>query len=141
MRNLAYSILVLLIASCGSSVPENVLPPDKMQAVLWDVMQADELAEYNTMKDSSFASLAKHAGYYQNVLSIHKISKKQFTLSLNYYERNPELLKKVLDSLQSFGERMQQNLENNKSMPSPNPDTLLKRNDSMRRKGAVSRRQ
>jgi hypothetical protein len=107
MRILSIFFLALLISSCKSSLPGDILPPKKMQAVLWDVMQADAMAEYYAAKDSTFTRLSKHIDYYQKVFVIHKISKEDFTRSLAYYENHPSSLKPILDSLQSFGQRLQ----------------------------------
>jgi hypothetical protein len=107
MRSLRILIFCVCIFSCKSSIPKDVLPPKKMQVVLWDVMQADEMAEYYSAKDSSFRELSKHVDYYQKIFSIHKISKADFTKSLGYYENHPASFKPILDSLQSFAERFQ----------------------------------
>lgn len=109
---------LFFVVGCTSSIPENVLPPAKMKAVLWDVMQADELADYNAAKDSSFNNLPKHVKYYQAVLSAHKISKQEFVRSFNYYQNHPELLKAVLDSIRSYGERLQ-HTEKINNLPRP----------------------
>jgi hypothetical protein len=69
-------------------------------------MQADEMAEYYVAKDSTFRILSKHIDYYQKVFAIHKITKDEFTKSLAYYENHPSRLNPVLDSLQSFGQRL-----------------------------------
>src|SRR6266498_4396198 len=107
MRRLRILIFCVCIFSCKSSIPKDVLPSKKMQAVLWDVMQADEMAEYYSAKDCSFRELSKHADYYQKIFSIHKISKGDFTRSLVYYENHPVSFKPILDSMQSFGEKLQ----------------------------------
>ena len=78
-----------------------------MQAVLWDVIQVDAVAEYYAASDSTFTRLSKHVDYYQKVFTIHKISKEDFKRSLAYYESHPSSLKPILDSLQSFGQRLQ----------------------------------
>jgi hypothetical protein len=91
--------------ACTSSVPKDVLPPSKMRSVLWDVMQADELAGFRTAKDSTYASLAKHAAYYDAIFKIHKIDKERFDKSLTYYENHPAAFKIIFDSLQSLAER------------------------------------
>src|SRR5690348_8704583 len=98
---------VLMMASCQSPVPKNVLPPAKMQSVMWDLMQADAMAEYYAAKDSALSDLAKHVNNYQNVLALHKISKEDFKRSLSYYQGHPSKLKVILDSLQAFTERTQ----------------------------------
>jgi hypothetical protein len=107
MKTLAILILISSFISCKSSIPENIIPPKKMQAVLWDVMQADELAEYYTSSDSTFKGLARHVDYYQKVFAIHKITKNDFTSSLKYYQEHPASLKPILDSLQQFGQTLE----------------------------------
>lgn len=133
MRTLGILIIVVIIFSCQSSVPKDVLPPKKMQAVLWDVMQADEMMEYYSVKDSTFHSLPKHAEYYQKVFSIHKITKEDFTKSLAYYESHPVVFKTVLDSLKSFGEKTQRadSLKKSKTVV---VDSAIKRVDSFKKK-------
>lgn len=95
------------------------------------MMQADELAEHHSMTDSSFTSLAKHVGYYQDVLTIHEINKQQFVKSMNYYTNHPGIFKIVLDSLQSFGERMQNSPGKSSGKKK---DSSLKIPDSLRKK-------
>jgi hypothetical protein len=106
MRNFLILIFAVSLFSCKSSVPGDVLPPKKMQAVLWDVLQANEMAEYYGAADSTFKSLSKNTEYYQQVFAIHKISKEDFTRSLSYYENHPSRLKPILDSLQSSIQRL-----------------------------------
>lgn len=119
------SFCLLLFFSCHSA-PKNILPPSQMKSVLWDVMQADEMADYYAAKDSSFKTMIKHVAYYEAIFSIHKTNKETFVKSLNYYEAHPEKLKTILDSLQSFAEKMQKN------------DTLKKhRLDSAKKKATL----
>lgn len=82
---------------------------------MWDVLQADEMAEYYSLKDSTFRGLTKHVDYYQKVFAIHKITKDDFTKSLSYYENHPAALKTILDSVQKFGERLQKKDSLNKN--------------------------
>jgi len=105
-RFLICALTCLLLISCsGSKVPKDVLPPQKMQAVLWDAMLADEMADYYVRKDSLNA-LSKHAELYQQVFTIHKISKDDFKKSLRFYESHPDLLKPIFDSLQKKSEKI-----------------------------------
>lgn len=92
-----------------------------MQAVLWDMMQADETIDYYSANDSSFRSKSSNIDYYQKIFSIHKITKEDFTRSLTYYENNPARLKPILDSLQSFGQRLQ----NADSLKKSNTPTIV----------------
>jgi hypothetical protein len=127
MRNFLILIFAVSLFSCKSSVPGDVLPPKKMQAVLWDVLQANEMAEYYGATDSAFKGLSKHVEYYQRVFAIHKISKEDFTRSLTYYEDHPSRLKPILDSLQSFIQRLDKADTITKPAPPIITDTSLKK--------------
>jgi hypothetical protein len=82
------------------TIPENVLPPDKMQAVLWDVLQADEMINYYSPADSTYKSLEKHIELFQTIFQVHHITKEAFKKSLGFYESRPDMLKTILDSMQ-----------------------------------------
>jgi len=104
-------VCCFVIACSGNEVPKNVLPPQKMQAVLWDAMLADEAADYYIQKDSSLNTLAQHAMRYQQVFQIHKISKEAFKKSLQFYESRPDLLKPIFDSLQRKSDSLTRNMK------------------------------
>ena len=105
-RRIILPFLLLCFFSCSSdTVPRDIMAPKKMEAVLWDVIMADEMADYYVQKDSTLKSLDKHVDLYQKLFSIHKISKEQFRHSLQYYEKSPDLLKPIFDSLQKRSER------------------------------------
>lgn len=108
MRNKGILILAFLI-SCSTSIPKDVLPPEQMKIVLWDVLRADELAGYNLTSDSSLNRIQTYTGYYQQILDIHKISRERFNKSMLYYRNHPALFKVVLDSLQNYADRQQKN--------------------------------
>ena len=132
MRSLRILILSICVLSCKSSVPKDVLPPKKMQAVLWDMMQADEMADSYSVKDSTFHGLAKHVEYYQDIFSIHKINKEDFSKSLTYYQNHPAAFKAVLDSLKSFAERTQR-ADSLVKAKTPVVDTTAKKSDSTKK--------
>jgi hypothetical protein len=113
MSRFVFFLLIsfFMIGCSGNKVPKNVLPQKKMEAVLWDVLLADQTAEYYIQKDSSINALQKHVGLYQQLFQIHKISKEDFKRSLQFYESHPQLLKPVLDSLQKRSERSIQNVK------------------------------
>ena len=96
------------------TVPKDILPPQKMQLVLWDALLADETAEYYIQKDSSINVLTRHAELYEQVFQIHKISKEDFRRSLRFYESHPQLLKPIFDSLQKRTEKV---LRNDRPVP------------------------
>lgn len=97
-----FFFLSLLLAACagGSSIPKDVLPPERLGPVLYDVIRADELVDYLQNTDSSFRRFAKRASLYDTIFQLHAIKKEDFRKSLQYYQGHPDLLKIVLDSLQ-----------------------------------------
>jgi len=92
----------LLFVSCfgKNRVPNGILSHEKMQAVLWDMLRADEfLGVYVLAKDSSLNNKQESALMFDQVLRIHKCSKEEFNKSLLFYQSHPEIFKIVLDSL------------------------------------------
>ncbi|MFL5771803.1 MAG: DUF4296 domain-containing protein [Flavisolibacter sp.] len=106
MRN-RFILITVLFLSCSTPLPKDVLPPEQMKIVLWDVLRADELADYKLMTDTSLNRIQTYIGYYQEILNIHRISREKFRKSLVYYENHPGLFKVVLDSLQNYADRQQ----------------------------------
>ncbi len=99
---------LVLFASCENKdkIPEGILKPDKMQAVLWDVIKADaftsEFIKNDTKKDPAEENLKLQ----QQIFAIHKITKVDFYNSYDYYKSDNTLLfKKMLDSMVAQAER------------------------------------
>lgn len=98
-------ILLLLVAFAGVSctsnkVPSNVLSQDKMQAILWDMFRAgNHVTSHLLTKDSTLKSEPEQIKWFNRVLTIHKVSEKQFKSSMEYYKSRPELLARIMDSL------------------------------------------
>ena len=106
MRNFLWIVLLLFITSgCKNkdSIPGTVLPPQKMQAVLWDMMRADQfLNDYVINKDTSLKKIPESLKYYQQIFAIHKINKEQFQHSFSFYKSHTVLLKALMNSLSNF---------------------------------------
>jgi len=94
--------LSFFILSCaeGTKVPDEVLPPQKMEAVLYDVISADELTDFSSIMDSTYRVFSKRTSLYDSIFSIHSIKKENFKKSLQFYQGRPDILKTILDSLQ-----------------------------------------
>lgn len=96
------SFSVFVIVSCGSkdTIPADVLPKEKMQAVLWDVMRADQfLSDYVFSKDTATDKKKESEKMYAKILSLHKISWDEFRRSFDWYSHHPEMLKPIMDSI------------------------------------------
>ena len=105
MRKRMFSFVFILFLSCKSSVPKDVLPPKKMQAVLWDVMRADMMVNTLSARDTSLDKFAKNTELYQQIFRIHGITKEQFKRSINYYRTHPVLMQTTFDSLYAQASR------------------------------------
>jgi len=91
-----------------------ILPEDKMQAVLWDMMRADHfLNNYMIVKDTSLKKKEASIKQYNQILQIHKISEETFKKSFAYYRSNPKMMWMMMDSLS----RMQDDAPTQKIKP------------------------
>jgi hypothetical protein len=105
MRTILMSTLLLLVLSCSnkSKVPKDVLPKEKMESVLWDMMRADEVVNLQYSKDTTVNRFDSSTRLYQQIFAIHSIDAATFKKSFKYYQSRPDLLKPVFDSLQKRG--------------------------------------
>lgn len=88
--------------SCGSKdkLPKDVLPHDKMMAVMYDLMRSTEfLNTYVFSRDSNINKQSEAQKWHEKVFAMHKISRADFERSYAYYKANPELMRTVMDSL------------------------------------------
>ncbi len=92
-------LLLSLFMACSSPVPRGILPPDKMYAAVKDIMQVDEFINNYVMKDSSINLKQKRSNLYSQVFALHQTDRKQFYNSFTYYQKHPDLLKPLFDSL------------------------------------------
>ena len=94
--------LSLVLFSCASkvAVPKDVISPDKMERVMYDVIRADELVDFSITIDSSYRNFSKRTALYDSIFSFHAVSKEYYQKSLQFYQSHPDLLKAILESLQ-----------------------------------------
>jgi hypothetical protein len=96
------TICLLFLFSCSDehSVPKGILPPPKMQVVMWDMIRAGEYQNnFLFLKDSSANKLERSLAFYDTVYRIHNITKDEFEKSYDYYRNHSELMKDLIDSL------------------------------------------
>lgn len=106
MHRYLYLLAFLLAASCSS--PEDVLPKEKMEKVMWDVAQSSEfLNGYVYYKYPEQNRAALNDAMLQKVFKIHNITKEQFNQTLDYYEKRPDELKAVVDTIVSRQKKAQ----------------------------------
>lgn len=102
---LLLSLILVSFFGCKEKTPSGILKPEKMQAVLWDVIKADAFTNEFIRKDSSNDAVKENVKLQQQIFAIHKISKKEFYDSYGYYKTNTVLFKNMLDSMVVQAER------------------------------------
>jgi len=101
-KSLLIVLAGILMASCSSKekIPRDLIAQDKMRAILWDMMRADQfLTDYVLNRDTSLDKSAERLRYYSRIFSIHKISREKFQHSFSYYQAHPPLFKMIMDSI------------------------------------------
>ncbi len=93
-------LFITLIFSCTkNNGRQDVLPENKMTAVMWDLIRADQYVSDFLLKDSARIKKAESIKLYEEIFHIHKITQQQFKKSLEYYSSRPDLFRPIIDSL------------------------------------------
>ena len=104
-----FVVFCMIAAGCSDkSVPSGILPREKMEIVLWDMIQADQYAVV-LAKDSAahIADLkAERLRLYDQVFRLHDVSRDKFRKSYQYYSDHPELSQDLFDSLLVRGNKL-----------------------------------
>ena len=101
-------MLLMFLAACSgkSDIPSGVLDRNKMEDVMWDMIQADQYYREYLIRDSVGKDMLQvRYKLYENVFNIHKISRATFDKSFDYYSSHPKLMKDVFVSLSVKGTR------------------------------------
>jgi hypothetical protein len=100
MRSLLlFSFLLLFSCNTHDHIPSDVIKPPQMQAIMWDMIRADNLASERSRRDSLLNLNSENLKLVNQVFAIHKVRKSDFDRSLLFYQNNPDLLRVVLDSI------------------------------------------
>ncbi|MDR3712893.1 MAG: DUF4296 domain-containing protein [Puia sp.] len=115
------SVMALTGCSGPDSRPSGVLPRDKMQLVLWDMIEADQYSLLYLSRDSARINVkAETAGRYEQVFQLYKISKEEFEKSIRYYFSRPDIAEPLFDSLAAMGTRKRTEDYNHGRVNTPN---------------------
>jgi len=114
----------LVLASCGNkkNLPAEILPPAKMQAVLWDVFRADAFTSDFIRKDTLKKPEAELAKLQLQIFAVHKVTKESFYKSYEYYKTHPDIMQPFLDSM--IARFTREKYEKTKGTPLLKRDTL-----------------
>ena len=97
--------IILLVACSRSDVPGNILPPEKIRPIIFDLLRADEFVNNFVLKDTLLKREAEAVKLYEQVFLIHKVSAAEFYKSYKYYQAHPDVNKSLIDSLNAMAIR------------------------------------
>jgi|GEM_PF-1470311 len=95
-RFFALVALVTLLYACKPGIPKDVLQPDKMQSILYDMHLVDG---YITGFSSQDSAKKVAATYYKAIYKKFGVDSAQYNRSLDYYYKKPTLFKQIYDSV------------------------------------------
>lgn len=107
MKQSFFTILLIIFFSCSGKdhIPSDIMKPDKMQKILWDVARAQALSAEIARKDSAVNEIAETKVLNEKIFSLYNISEKDFNKTYNWYTSHPDILRSVLDSLGAQNQR------------------------------------
>ncbi len=121
MKSLIFSIFLFLLIGCSDKMPKDVLEPQAFQNIQWDLMRADEMVEFYRATDTNYPAEKKRLEYYNQILLLHQVSQQQLNKTIDYYTAHPVQLRKIIDSLEAMGQRLQRQ----KSDTAPTPRIII----------------
>ena len=110
-------LLVVLVLGFGCTrkdkLPRDVIPQQKMEKVLWDMVLADRFAAQFLIKDSLKTNVqTKTFELYEQVFQIHEISREHFISSFKFYMSRPDISKVMFDSISVRANRLKPEVYN-----------------------------
>lgn len=113
-----------LSCSDNKKIPENILKPEKMEAVLSDVMMADALNQERIIRDSLLYISKENVSYFKKIFQLHAVTKEEFEKSIQFYTKRPDLMRAIIDSVSAVVSRKNKLLEEKKDSVTTKSDTL-----------------
>ena len=107
MKPLAFLLLIAtLFSSCQSStIPSDIIPKEKMQAIIWQLMQSDEYVNALVARDTTKKSSTERMKRYQEIFDLNKTSPDEFKKSYRFYIEHPDITKVMFDSISTKATR------------------------------------
>lgn len=128
MRIIAGLLAVLLVTGCSDKdkVPSGIIPREKMEKILWDMVEADQYAAVYLVKDSMRVNVKMETlKLYQEIFQLNQVSRDEFRKSFAYYQEHPELTRNVFDSIIARGNRLRTESYSRPSPPAAKPATAV----------------
>lgn len=117
-RALWFCLLLFTACADKDSVPAGILPKEKMGAILWDMIQAEQFSTTYLAKDSGKINLKiEDLRLYDQVFRLHGITREDFRKSYRFYQDRPDITRTLFDSLLARGNRLRTESYNKPAPP------------------------
>ncbi|WP_018616184.1 DUF4296 domain-containing protein [Segetibacter koreensis] len=106
MKNCIYICLTLIFIGCSHRpVPKEILPPDSMEKIVYDLLKVDEYINNYVSKDTTANIKMKRSIFYEQIFKLHSTTRKEFYTSYRYYQQHPDIQKTLFDSVSAKAAR------------------------------------
>ncbi len=122
MKVLIVTIAIFCMIGCANKGGNNpgILPREKMQAVMWDIIGADAFTEQFVKKDSLKNATLENIKLQNKIFALHKVTRADYYKSYDYYISQTDLMRVILDSMTNKAERNRtQMMQQHYSGPQP----------------------
>lgn len=104
-------LMFLFACTNTSKIPQGIIPKQKMEVILWDLIQADRFGALVLMTDSTKKDIdLENMKLYQQVFRTHNVTKEEFKISYKFYLSRPDITKVIFDSIAVKAERQRAGL-------------------------------
>ena len=110
MRNfLCVGMVLVLLAGCKSKIPADIIQPEKMQAILYDIHIVDGYFSAMPGNQDSVKRIA--ASFYRGVYNKFEIDSVLYSKSMTFYYDHPEILTGIYDKVTSVLKKSKDSLD------------------------------
>jgi len=96
---LSFFLLTVLISCSKKKANADILPPDKMEQVLWEQMKADAFTKEFLARDSSKDPVKENLILQEKIFQKYHTTRESFYKSYDWYLAHNDQMKDILDSV------------------------------------------
>ena len=116
-------LLLIVIGGCKPKIPENIIQPDKIGLVLYDIHIVDGYIASIPKADSA---KKVSAAYYKGVYKKFAIDSALFTKSMDYYYNHPDELSKIYEGVTASLKKSKDSLDKDDKKYSQKAEAIQK---------------
>jgi len=111
--------IILLVGAmgCKSKYPKDIMTPEQIKPVLFDVMVATSVKQMDTTSVTKLHLRDSITLEIHRVLKAHNVDDSLYFRSMAFYEAHPDDLKTLLDSTRNYGNRLEDSLQKKRFIP------------------------